>query len=460
MFGRNEWVSGKRTIGEEQKGSTAPQNTIFTPHINPTPDQNAIYYRNEVWNATGDLRIIGVLGLHLYFTQRSKRIVLLLHPKTSTFFQKFLWHCGVIIRPMGINPSVKLPVPTRTQVTNLQNKFGTLDKPLSLFKMQYDIINPLAPPEIQELKNLDKVVPGIRTMCFEQRTNIRFRRPFSRGLISNTINSSNKKIKKTLIIHTKKKSYQGLTNNMAGAPGVNYHEQHKFSYSLALAVAMHASKAGWDVFINDDGNRFHGNLTTIPERVQSLLSWVHKGNTFNITDLKKIKVLPRNGSLIEQYADVAEFGEKNVIHLGGRSGHLEFMIYLGQKVIYVEEPNAEGEDRISTTLCSFKYQGEELMKRLILIPTTAGGRAEHEYRYELLSNSSDRINRSPIDFSNSLTSTKYPIPPPPSHYRAPLGVNPVPIKRITSFHNSELTVDYYKIKALHKILNALGLSNY
>ena len=108
-------------------------------------------------------------------------------------------------------------------------------------------------------------------------------------------------------------------------------------------------------------------------------------------------------------------------HIGGRSGHLEVMGYLGQRVFYIEDPNcvAGGNDRLDVYLHELNRNGP-VINRIQVQPTTAGGRGMEE----VISKGNDRKgNPSP----DNVTKYSWQI-----KSRSPYGADPAKIDCIKS----------------------------
>lgn len=363
---RNRWVIDRRTRGEFMRPRLDRQVSI---QADPLPAAG-IWYLNPNHLATGDVRMMGILGLYNNANPVNS-VNLIIDQRMNQFMQNFLQDCHVITHAHnGILRAVR-------RVNNQQNIRATMvnneptpyatspNYPGDLFQFQRDIFQQHAPQNVRNLANLDNCVPVIR----------------------NQLGCNNLGAPQVLIIHIKKKSYVHTYQN--NDLGQNYHEEHKLSFNACIALGIHADKNGYNVYINDDRNRLEdpGTKARIQPKVIALLRAANLNSGFSRYD--NLMPLRRNGTLRDQYRDIGNFGTTNVLHIGGRSGHLEFMIYMGQRVIYCEEPGAQGANRILTTLCNLQYNHMNLMQRQIITPTTAGGRAEMEYRDE---NYQDNLN--------------------------------------------------------------------
>ncbi|WP_281558492.1 hypothetical protein [Thalassomonas sp. RHCl1] len=409
---RNHWVE-KRTDGESKR---PVQPGKVNRSTNQPTNTNGIWYYNHLAAATGDIRAYAILGLYNRIKNPQSRVSLIVKSGMSGFMQKFLTDCHVNVFPeVG-----DLPRPNK-QAPN----YCTYANPGNLFEFQKDVMSAAAnvPQEVRELSNLNMVIPLVRTSLGVQT-----------GLMGTD----------TLIIHVKPKAYNGLNCGDRKA-GINYHEEHKLSYTLCLALAKVALGAGWKVWINDDHNRIGDKPSsalsgdTYDRADNILLAAGYTQERIDFMDLwGTIESTPRQGlTMREQYINMANYGTTNVRHVGGRSGHLEFMMYLGQKVYYCEEPGAQGANRIFTTFGTLQYQGETLMNRCVMIPTTAGGRAEMEYRYE-----ATQLARFEWLFSNT---AQYP------------REDGLLVDRKSRVPVSESSVDRYKVIALKELVTKLGL---
>lgn len=421
---RNHWTKD-RSHGEARRPVTT-----FHPVPGPAPaDTSGIWYVNKLAQATGDVRIYAVLGLYCHGREPGLRVGLIIDSGMSAFMQAFLQDChvrlhfndGCLRSRRRVSPAGAITTPN----------YGTFASPGNLFQFQRDILvnSPNVPIRVRELRNLVMAVPAVR-----------------RGIGAMSVTPTTN----TLVLHVKTKAYIKNTLNGARALGVNYHEEHKLSYSLALAVGKIASSAGWRVFINDDEDRLrHSGLSrsarALTHAMALLLASGYSADTTQRMMGSAIAPLVRDSmSLFEQYRAVANLGTLNVRHLGGRSGHLEFMMYLGQRVYYVEEPGAQGANRIATTLGTLVYRGQTLMNRCILIPTTAGGRAEMEYRYEEYDSEFQGWAMQRLFDSNPGR--------PPRQDGALVRVLPrVQVPQL------QVSVDPYKVQALLALVDQLGL---
>lgn len=337
------------------------------PVVSPAPaDTSGIWYLNTLSQATGDVRIYAVLGLFCRTMRPTCRVGLIIDSGMSAVMQSFLTDCNVTLHFNDGTVVNRRRTDTTGRITTAN--YGTYNSPGNLFQFQRDVMAASnVPVGVRELRNLALAVPAVRT---------------GMGLSTPTGGSD------ALILHVKTKAYIKDTLGGTRNSGINYHEEHKLSYSLALALGKIATFAGWKVFINDDEDRLRQSSLNRSAKAQAdarklLLSAGYSANQVSAMMGGHMKPLDRAGlSLCDQYKAVAQLGTLNVRHVGGRSGHLEFMMYLGQRVYYVEEPNAQGANRISSTLGTLRYRGQILMNRCVMIPTTAGGRAEMEYRYE------------------------------------------------------------------------------
>ncbi|WGL59503.1 hypothetical protein QEJ31_13315 [Pigmentibacter sp. JX0631] len=391
--------------------------------------ENDIFYANIKWNATGDLRIIGILGLYLSSLRKIKKttryVFIYLASGTPDWIIKFLNSCKVntIVNDYKVKihtvrySEFKKKFENEIEMDNISpiyDKFSDnymkrkiefiKENPLDIFHFQrHMMLKEEGDIHITSLTNLDELVPIIRNEIFEE----------------STFNNLIKGKTKILIIHTKVKAYLGKNNICDVEPGENYHEEHKLSFTLDLAIGFFAKEIfGWDVIFNDDGNRMKDkkneiicnkkiyekikgiylkNNVSIHDFIETNKKYHSKYSPKDIYDQKNFKefildakhTIKGGISLFEQYALIAELGTTNVIHLGGRSGHLEFMIYLGQKVLYVEDKNADGSERIKETLCTLTYKEfdeKPLMYQLEIDPTTKGGRIERKINQVLSKN--------------------------------------------------------------------------
>lgn len=314
-----------------------------------------IWYSNPKKKATGDLRLYCILGLyHSKKTPQTAKVGLVIPPTLPDFWKTFLKECGVELSETKMNEAK------------------------SIFKLQYhaNIKNPrdYVSKAVAELNDLNMVIPVIR-----------------RALQADSTLST---MPQTLIIHIKSKAYRGADSSDLTdiSETSNYHEEHKLSYTLCLALAILAAKRGVHVYINDDGKRSIPN--TNDTKYKDALDLISASEKRENCSLQKPNNLPvmagkialiddvvnkQTLSMMDQYKAIAKLGTTNVVHIGGRSGHLEFMIYLGQYVYYCEENDASGKDRIGTTLTTWLYKGKNLMQRIVIVPTTRGGRYERNY---------------------------------------------------------------------------------